>query len=567
MEIYRDLKKYRLRIFLVVLLTFGNAIGELFLPKLMSLVIDKGVAYGDTSYILQMGGVMIVVVVLTVICRASAAYHSSKTAMAFSRDIRLKIFTKINRFSFDDVEHFSISSLITRTTDDVAQVEQMVLMALRPLVRAPLMFIGGLIMALSTNLKLSGVFPITLPFIILGLYFVFKIGIPYFPILQSRLDKLNELFRRRLTGIRVIRAFSRDPLEEELFEDANRDYYEMATKVNSLLITVRPILNIVLNLGLVLVMYFGAKLIDIREMKVGELMAFIQYITQVLFSMIMISFLLSLIPRTWASMVRINEVLSFETTITGGEEEIFSIDSIEGRNLSFSYPGAKRPVLNNINFKINKGETIGIIGGIGSGKSSILKLLMQFYEPERGELFINNIDIRDINTYSLRKNISYVPQENFFFTKTVRENLIYGNPDATENLLRCALEHAEALEFLGDNPLDENVVRGGRNFSGGQRQRLAIARAIARNSDVYIFDDSFSALDYKTDFNVRHSLKEVLENKIVIIVAQRVATILNADKILVLEDGESVGFGSHSDLMKNNKTYREIVISQGQEEL
>lgn len=565
MSIYKGLNKYKIRIIVVILLTFGNALGELFLPRLMSLVIDKGVAYGDTAYVLKIGALMIVVVILTVMCRASAAYHSSKTTMAFSRDLRYKLFKKINYLSFDDVEHFSISSLITRTTDDVNQVEQMVLMGLRPLIRGPLMFIGGLIMALSTNVKLSLVFPLTIPFIGLGIFYVFKRGLPYFPILQRRLDKLNELFRRRLTGLRVIRAFSKDDYEEEIFDQANRSYQEMASLVNKLLVNVRPMLGTILNFGIIFVLYYGAKLVDIRDMGIGELMAFIQYITQVLIAMIMMSFLLSLLPRVFASMERINEVLEYEATKTGGEkilsDEIFDI---EARNLSFSYPDASLKVLKDISFHVKKGETLGIIGGTGSGKSTLLRLILQFYEPGDGQLFINGIDIKSLKNFELREEISYVPQENFFFSKTVAENLSYAREDAEEDIMLEAIKNADAIEFLGQDPLNKEIARGGKNLSGGQRQRLAIARALTRDASLYLFDDSFSALDYKTDYELRQILKEKLQDKIVIVVAQRVATILNADKILVLEDGQVAGYGNHESLMKTNEIYREIAVSQGQ---
>ena len=565
MSIYKGLNKYKIRIIVVILLTFGNALGELFLPRLMSLVIDKGVAYGDTAYVLKIGALMIVVVILTVMCRASAAYHSSKTTMAFSRDLRYKLFKKINYLSFDDVEHFSISSLITRTTDDVNQVEQMVLMGLRPLIRGPLMFMGGLIMALSTNVKLSLVFPLTIPFIGFGIFYVFKSGLPYFPILQRRLDKLNELFRRRLTGLRVIRAFSKDDYEEEIFDQANRSYQEMASLVNKLLVNVRPMLGTILNFGIIFVLYYGAKLVDIRDMGIGELMAFIQYITQVLLAMIMMSFLLTLLPRTFASMERINEVLDYEATKTGGEkilsEEIFDI---EARDLSFSYPDASLKVLKDINFHVKKGETLGIIGGTGSGKSTLLRLLLQFYEPGDGQLFINGIDIKSLKNFGLREEISYVPQENFFFSKTVVENLSYAREDAEKDIMLEAIKNSDAEEFLGGDPLNKEIARGGKNLSGGQRQRLAIARALTRDASVYLFDDSFSALDYKTDYELRQILKEKLQGKIVIVVAQRVATILNADKILVLEDGQVAGYGNHESLMKTNEIYREIAVSQGQ---
>lgn len=420
-------------------------------------------------------------------------------------------------------------------------------------------------MALSTNVKLSIVFPLTIPFIGLGIFYVFKMGLPYFPILQRRLDKLNELFRRRLTGLRVIRAFSKDEYEEAVFDEANRSYQEMSTKVNKLLVNVRPMLGTILNFGIIFVLYYGAKLIDIRELGIGEVMAYIQYITQVLIAMIMMSFLLSLLPRVFASMERINEVLEYEATKTGGEkilsEEIFDI---EARDLSFSYPDASLKVLKDINFHVKKGETLGIIGGTGSGKSTLLRLILQFYEPGEGQLFINGIDIRSLKNFGLREEISYVPQENFFFSKTVAENLSYAREDAEEDIMLEAIKNADAIEFLGQDPLNKEIARGGKNLSGGQRQRLAIARALTRDASLYLFDDSFSALDYKTDYELRQILKEKLQDKIVIVVAQRVATILNADKILVLEDGQLAGYGNHESLMKTNEIYREIAVSQGQ---
>lgn len=566
MSIYKNLKKYNLRILVVLLLTFGNALGELFLPKLMSLIVDSGVARNDSPYIFKMGFVMIIVVLLTVLCRASASYHSSKVTMAFSRDLRRDLFTKINKFSFEDVEDFSISSLITRTTDDVNQVEQMVLMGLRPMIRGPLMFVGGLIMAISTNLKLSIVFPVSIPFIVFGIGIVIKIGLPYFPILQRRLDKINGLFRRRLTGIRVIRAFRRDVLEEDIFTKANEKYFTIAQKVSIMMMNLRPILTIILNVALVIVMYYGARLIDIGELEVGEMMAFIQYITQVLTALIMMSFLLTMVPRTYVSMNRINEVLEYSETLRGSDKKIRDIENIEARNLSFCYPDAKRKVLSDINFSLKKGETLGIIGGTGSGKSTILKLLLQFYEPNnRGELFINGLDIKDIETKSLRENISYVPQNNFFFSKSIRDNLKFGDRFASDNNLIEATQIAQASEFLKGDFLDKKMARAGSNFSGGQRQRLAIARAITRDASCFLFDDSFSALDYKTDYELRCELKKKLKDKITIIVAQRVATILDADKILVIEDGVAVGFGTHKELMKSNEVYREIATSQGQE--
>lgn len=567
MRVFSYLKPYRLRILLVILLTFGNSLGELFLPKLMSIVIDQGVTRGDTSFILRIGLVMIGVVILTVLCRGSAAYHSAKAAMAFSRDVRKELYTKVNHMTFDETEHFGISSLITRTTDDVGQVEQMALMGMRPWIRGPLMFIGGLIMALTTNVTLSVVILTSLPLLLLPMWYIIKVALPYFPKIQAYLDRINRLFRQRLTGLKVIRAFSKDTYEEELFSKANKDYYEISLKVNHLLVTVSPILMTILNFALVAVAYFGAHLIDQNSLQIGDLMAYLQYISQVLMALIMISNLLTMTPRTVTSAERIDEVLSYPSPSVGGTTPLIPpLTKIEAKNLTFYYPDAEAPALKDIHFQVEQGETLGIIGGTGSGKSTLLKLLLQFYEPSQGELLINDLPIQDLETKSLRQEMSYVPQQNFFFTKTIRENLAYSNEWVQDRELLEQLEVSQALEFLSEEPLEEEMTRGGSNYSGGQRQRLAIARALSRKVSVYIFDDSFSALDYQTDYRLRQQLKTTLSDAILIVVAQRIATIRHADKILVLNDGKASGFGNHESLMATNGLYREIAHSQGEEE-
>ncbi|KAA9301152.1 MULTISPECIES: ABC transporter ATP-binding protein [Aerococcus] len=567
MQVFAYLRAYRWRILLVILLTFGNALGELFLPKLMSTVVDQGVANGDTQLILRIGGVMLLVVLITVLCRGSAAYHSAKAAMGFSRDVRHQMYTKVNHMTFDETEDFGISSLITRTTDDVNQIEQMALMGMRPWVRGLLMFVGGLIMALTTNLRLSFVIFLSLPLILIGTYIVFRVALPYFPKLQAYLDRINLLFRQRLTGLRVIRAFSRNHYEEEIFSQANEDYYQTALRVNRIMITVMPLLTIILNFSLVGVAYFGSHLIDQGDLQIGDMMAYLQYITQVLSALIMISHLLTMLPRTFTSAQRVNELLTYPTREIGGQVSLKEpIQRIEARDLTFYYPGANLPALKAINFSVERGQTLGIIGGTGSGKSTLLKLLLQFYDPSSGHLLINNQEIEDLEAASVRDQMSYVPQQNFFFTKSIRDNLSYSNEAVSDDQLLNNLSIAQARDFLPEeSPLDEAMIRGGNNFSGGQRQRLAIARALSRQVPVYIFDDSFSALDYQTDYELRQALQEALDQAILIIVAQRVATIRHADKILVLDNGQVKGFGSHEDLLINNQIYREIALSQGEE--
>lgn len=567
MKVFENLKKFKWQIVFVIALTFMNALGELYLPKLMSIMIDKGVTNVDFQVISKTGTIMIIVVIVTVFFRGSAAYFSAKTAMGFSADLRHELYSKINRMSTDDTEVFGTSSLITRTTEDVTQVEQLILMALRPMVRAPLMFVGGLIMALNTNVKLSGVFVVAIPVMSFLLIYVVKKAMPFFQTLQEKLDNLNMYFRRRLSGIFVIRAFSTDPYEEELFKQANDEYYKTGVKVTVFMSGVMPVLQLIMNIAIACIFYFGARLINVGELKIGELMAYVQYITQVLFSMIMVSIMVSYLPRFLTSSNRVEEVLQFETHKTGGDVELNSnINSIKVKDLTYVYPGANRPVIENLNFEINSGETLGIIGGTGSGKTTFLKLLLQFARPTSGDILINGISINDIETKSLRSRLSYVPQQNYFFTKPVGDNLKYADINATEEVMINALSKSHALEFLESEPLKEEMISGGKNFSGGQRQRLAIARALTRDADVYLFDDSFSALDYITDSKIRSSLNKNLDDSMSIIVAQRIATIRNADKILLLEDGEQEGFGTHEDLMRDSGIYREIAISQGEDE-
>lgn len=567
MKVFENLKKFKWQIVFVIILTFMNALGELYLPKLMSIMIDEGVTNVDFQVISKTGSIMILVVIVTVLFRSSAAYFSARTAMGYSADLRHELYSKINRMSTDDTEVFTTSSLITRTTEDVTQVEQLVLLSLRPMVRAPLMFVGGLIMALNTNVKLSGVFLIAIPVMSVLLLYVVKKAMPFFKTLQEKLDNLNMYFRRRLSGIFVIRAFSTDPYEEELFKQANDEYYKTGVKVTVFMSGVMPVLQLIMNIAIACIFYFGARLINVGDLKIGELMAYVQYITQVLFSMILVSIMASYLPRFLTSANRVEEVLQFETHKTGGDVELNSrIDSIKVKDLTYVYPGANRPVIENLNFEINAGETLGIIGGTGSGKTTLLKLILQFAKPTSGDILINGISINDIETKSLRSRLSYVPQQNYFFTKSVGENLRYADINAADEVMINALSKSQALEFLDSEPLNEEMIRGGKNFSGGQRQRIAIARALTRKADVYLFDDSFSALDYVTDNKIRSSLNKNLKQSMSIIVAQRIATIRNADKILLLEDGEQAGFGTHDELMRDSDIYREIAISQGEDE-
>lgn len=511
---------------------------------------------------------MIIVTLITAFVRSSASYFSAKNAMGFAHDLRNRIFNKVNALTFDETEQFGISSLITRTTNDVDNIEQFVLIAQRPLLRAPLQFFGGLLMAFLAHAQLTLIVLAILPLIFLIIYVIFRKVFPLFPKLQNSLDQINQLMRQRLTGLKVIRAFSRNELEEETFAQANKEYYQHSLDINNVLRTSRPLLTSIVGITIVLSVYIGSGFIQDGTLEIGTLMAFIQYTTQMLHGLTMFAHLMTIFPRTTASVQRVESVLDYPSRKVGGEVELEkSINRIEAKNLSFTYPNANTPALEQINFEVNKGQVLGIIGGTGAGKSTLLKLLMQFYDPTDGVLTLNNQTIEKLNPESVRHLVSYVPQQNFFFTDTIRGNMHYSNPAVDDNKVMEYLETTQSDYFLtGPSPLERKVIRGGQNFSGGQRQRLALTRALAREASVYIFDDSFSALDYRTDYEIRQNLSSLLNDAITIVVAQRVSTIRHADNILVLDDGKMAAYGSHDELMQSSELYKEIVSSQAQEE-
>lgn len=568
MSVFNDLKKYKKGLILVFLLTAGNAIGELFLPYLLSIIVDEGVATGSIDTVLQIGFLMVIITLLTVVVRSGASYFSAKNAMGFSHDLRHRIFKKVNALTFDETEQFGISSLITRTTNDVDVVEQFILMAQRPLLRAPLSFFGGLIMAFNAHAQLTMIVLTSLPLIFVIIYFIIRKVFPYFPKLQATLDRINLLMRQRLTGLKVIRAFNRDHLEEETFSEANEEYYGHALNINNVLRTSRPLLASIVGIAIVLAVFVGAGFIQDGSLEIGTLMAFVQYTTQMLNGLTMFANLLTIFPQTSASISRVEEVINYPSRKVGGEETLAEpIHSVEANNLSFTYPNANAPALKAIDFKVETGEMLGIIGGTGAGKSTLLKLLLQFYDPTSGEFLINGKSIVEMDPEAVRAEISYVPQQNFFFTETVRGNMYYSNPEVADEKILNNLTTTQSRRFLDEQqPLEDKISRGGQNFSGGQRQRLALSRALAREAAVYVFDDSFSALDYRTDYEIRQNLMATLEKAITIVVAQRVATIRQADKILLLDEGEVAGYGSHDELMQTNELYQEIASSQAEEE-
>lgn len=565
-DLLKYMKPYKKYIGAIVTLTFFNALGELFLPSLMSKIVDMGIIKGDIPYIVKTGGFMLLVAAFSGASIIASAYLSSKTAMSFSRDLRKEVFTKVESLSLGEFNEIGTASLITRNINDIAQVQQVAIMSLRMMIRAPLMLVGGIIMAVSKNKKLSLILVGVMPFLVLLILAVGKKGFPLFKEIQERIDGLNLVIREKITGIRVVRAFDKVDYEEKRFDKANRDLTETNLKVTRIMDLMMPLLNIFLNFTIIAIIWFGSKEVDMGRMQVGVLMAFIQYVMLIMFSLIMVSVMFIMIPRAAASANRINEVLSIEPTIIDKEDalDIGSIEDLEFRNVDFFYGESEKKVLEDINFKVRRGETLAIIGGIGSGKSSLINLIPRFFDPSSGEILLNGINIKDISQASLRANMGYVPQKSFLFSGSIRDNLKYGNPKAGDEEINKALEIAQASDFVGDleGGLDSEVAQAGGNFSGGQKQRLSIARALVRKPDLYIFDDSFSALDFKTDSNLRRALKSELGDSIFIIVAQRVSTIMDADKILVLDDGKIAGIGRHKSLMEESEVYREIVMSQ-----
>lgn len=570
-RLFKMLKPYAMPILAVLVLIFCQSLADLYLPTLMSDIVNKGIVTGDTNYILKIGGIMILVAAIGTGCTVLASFLSSKVAVGFGNILRNKVFVKVQNFSLQEFDKIGTSSLITRTTNDINQVQQVLIIILRMMVSAPMMCIGGIIMAVSKDATLSLVLLVSIPILAITMGIIAKKVVPIFKTMQIKIDKVNLVVREQLTGIRVIRAFNRTNHEKKRFNEANKDLTETAIKVNKTLAMLMPIIMLVLNLTTVAIIWFGGIRIDEGNMQVGDLMAFIQYAMQIMFSLVMLSMMFVMVPRASVSATRINEVLDIEPELKD-IEETKSADSkrgfVEFKDVSFIYPGAEKPVIENISFSAKPGETTAIIGGTGSGKSTMINLIPRFYDVSSGSILVDGVDIREISQENLRQKIGYVPQKSVIFTGTIAENIRYGKNDATDEEVKHAAEIAQATEFISNmkDGLDSHIAQGGTNVSGGQKQRLSIARALVRKPEVYIFDDSFSALDFKTDASLRAALKEETKESTVIIVAQRVSTVMSADRIIVLDEGEIAGIGKHRELLESCKIYREIVASQLSEE-
>ncbi len=565
------LRPYVAPLVAVLLLLLVQAIGNLYLPDLNADIINNGVVKGDTDHILRTGGLMLVVTGLLAVAAVLGIFGAARIAMGFGRDVRSAIFAKVESFSQVEVNQFGPASLITRNTNDVQQVQIVVFMALSIMISAPILIVGGIFMALRTDVPLSGLLVVVVPLMGLVIALVMSRAIPLFQAMQQKIDRINRVMRETLAGVRVIRAFVRTGHEEARFDDASRDLFDTTVRVNRLFAVTIPTMTLILNVSTVAVVWFGGMRVDSGQLSVGNLTAFLQYLIQILFAVLTAVFMFILIPRAAVSASRIREVLDTKPTIRDPERPVTLADApidqrgvVEFRDVEFRYPGAEEPVLRAISFQARPGETTAIVGSTGSGKSTLINLIPRFYDATGGRVLVDGVDVRELAREDLWSRIGLIPQKAFLFAGSIAGNLRYGAPSATEDELWHALEIAQGRGFVEemDDKLEAQITQGGSNVSGGQRQRLAIARALVKKAGIFVFDDSFSALDFGTDARLRAALGRQLGGATVIIVAQRVGTIMSADRIVVMDAGRVVGIGTHSELLASNETYREIVYSQ-----
>ncbi|MBA9053479.1 ATP-binding cassette subfamily B protein [Streptomyces costaricanus] len=550
-----------------VLLQFLQTCATLYLPTLNAHIIDNGVVKGDTGYILSFGALMIGISLVQVVCNIGAVYLGARTASALGRDMRAAVFDRVQSFSSREVGHFGAPSLITRTTNDVQQIQMLVLMTFTLMVSAPIMCVGGIVLALGLDVPLSGVLIAVVPVLAICVTLIVRKLRPLFRTMQTRLDKVNQVLREQITGNRVIRAFVRDEYEQARFGRVNGELTEMQLATGRLLSLMFPMVMTVVNVSSIAVVWFGAHRIDSGGMQIGDLTAFLAYLMQIVMSVMMATFMFMMVPRAEVCAERVQEVMDTGSSVLpplAPVTELRRHGHLEIREAGFRYPGAEEPVLRSVALEARPGETTAVIGSTGSGKSTLLGLVPRLFDATEGEVLVNGVDVREVDPALLARTVGLVPQKPYLFAGTVATNLRYGNPDATDEELWHALEVAQAKEFVTEleGGLDASIAQGGTNVSGGQRQRLAIARTLVQRPEIYLFDDSFSALDYATDAALRAALTRETAEATVVIVAQRVATIRDADRIIVLDEGRVVGSGRHQELMAGNDTYREIVLSQ-----
>lgn len=561
------LRPYSRYLLVIVGLQLIGTIASLYLPALNADIIDNGVAKGDTGYIMRAGGWMLGVSLVQIVCSIIAVYFGARTAMGFGRDLRASIFHQVGSFSAREVNQFGAPSLITRSTNDVQQIQMLVVMTFTMMVAAPIMCVGGIVMALRTDVGLSWLMLVVVPVLVGAIGMIIRKMVPGFRLMQTKIDTVNRVLREQITGIRVVRAFVREPDEMSRFGAANEDLSAVGLRVGRLMIRMFPVVMLVFNASTVAVLWFGAHRVDSGNMQVGALTAFMSYLMQILMSVMMATFMAMMIPRAAVSSDRIGEVLNTESSVAAPAEPVTTLVGpgvLEFDDVTFSYPGAEAPVLTDIGFRAQPGKTTAVVGSTGAGKTTLLSLVPRLFDVTGGAVLIDGTDVRELDPDVLRRRIGIVPQKAYLFTGTVASNLRYGNPDATDEQLWEALEIAQAADFVRAMPdgLESSIAQGGTNVSGGQRQRLCIARALVAKPQIYLFDDSFSALDLATDARLRAALRPHTREATVVIVAQRVSTITDADQILVLEDGRLVGTGTHEELLAGNPTYAEIVESQ-----
>ncbi|MBV9022481.1 MAG: ABC transporter ATP-binding protein [Streptomycetaceae bacterium] len=565
------LSPYSKPITLIILLQLVQTLATLYLPTLNADIIDTGVAKGNTGYILSTGGYMIAVTLVQIICSTGAVYFGARTAMALGRDISASVFDRVLSFSAREMGQFGAPSLITRTTNDVQQVQMLVLLTFTMMASAPIMCIGSILMALNQDVPLSLLLLVIVPILGILVSLIVRRMQPLFRGMQERIDDVNRILREQITGIRVIRAFVRDAHERERFNRANNELMQVAIKAGQLMMMLFPAMLLVVNASSIAVLWFGGERINSGHMQVGALTAFLSYLMQILMSVMMATFMFVMVPRAEVSAERIQEVLSTDSSVVPPVTPIRSLarnGHLELRDVEFRYPGAEEPVLRDISFTARPGETTAVIGSTGSGKSALISLIPRLFDATAGAVLVDGVDVRELDSDVLAEVVGLVPQKPYLFNGTIASNLRYGKPDATDDELWNALDLAQARDFVEKMPegLNAPIGQGGNNVSGGQRQRLAIARALVRRPKIYLFDDSFSALDYATDARLRAALAHETGKATVVIVAQRVSTIRDADRIVVLDEGRIVGTGTHTELMAGNETYREIVLSQLTEE-
>jgi len=569
LKLFRLLEPYRGYVAIVLVLALAQSIGVLLLPRLMSDIVDKGIVKGDQRAILEIGGLMLLMSIAATACTIAGSYFSSKVATGFGRILRSAIFARVERFSIHQFESFSSASLVTRTTNDTTQVQQMLIMMLTMVITAPMMAIGGVILALSQDTQLAWVLVAVMPVMAIVFGLILRGAIPLSQAMQLKIDRLNLVLGEGLSGVRVIRAFDRGAHQRERFDRANLDLTNTAIAVNRLIAFLMPALVAMLGITNIAIIWVGSHRIDAGTMQVGAMIASLQYSMQILFAVFMVTAMFVMLPRASASAARINEVLDVAPEIVDPAAPVqprlaTKRGHVEFQDVTFQYPGAEEPALTGVSFTAHPGEVTAIIGGTGSGKSTLAGLIPRFYDVNHGRVLVDGVDVREMAQADLRARIGFVPQKAVLFTGTVAANIRYGREDASDEEVRHAAAVAQAIEFVDAMPetFGSPISQGGINLSGGQKQRLAIARAIVRKPDVYVFDDSFSALDFATDAKLRAALKSETANATVFVVAQRINTVINADRIVVLDNGRVAGIGTHAELVEKNEIYREIVASQ-----